>query len=142
MSGIRKTVEKEVRRFLSQNNVHRIVAGKVADENVAKHELVHKQFLDVIKAVTCGNIALVGPAGVGKTTMAMQIADAMGLNFYFNGAINSEYKLSGFMDAQGRIVSTPFRKAFTEGGLYLFDEIDASMPSALLARSGGCICWL
>ena len=35
--------------------------------------------------------------------------------------------------AQGTIVSTEFRKAYENGGLFLFDEIDASMPGAILA---------
>jgi cobaltochelatase CobS len=79
------------------------------------------------------NIMLVGPAGSGKTTMAEQAAHAMGVPFYFNGAIDSEYKLTGFMNAAGQIVSTAFRRAYESGGLYLFDEIDASFASALLA---------
>ena len=62
-----------------------------------------------------------------------QVARALKLKFYFNGAIDSEYKLSGFVDAQGRIVSTAFREAYAGGGLYLFDEVDASLPSAVLA---------
>jgi hypothetical protein len=47
--------------------------------------------------------------------------------------VSSEYKLTGFIDAQGRIVSTAFRKAFEFGGVFLFGETDASMPGALLA---------
>ncbi len=85
------------------------------------------------KASLKTNLMLVGPAGSGKTTLAHQIAVALGVDFYFNGAISSEYKLTGFIDAQGRIVSTAFRKAYENGGLYLFDEIDASMSDALLA---------
>lgn len=96
--------------------------------------LHHTLLPNLIKALSTGcNIMLVGPAGSGKTTLAHQASDALGVNFYFNGAISSEYKLTGFVDAQGRIVSTAFRKAYETGGLYLFDEIDASMPDALLA---------
>ena len=40
---------------------------------------------------------------------------------------------AGFIDAQGRIVNTEFRKAYEHGGLFLFDEIDASFPQAILA---------
>ncbi len=79
------------------------------------------------------NIMLVGAAGSGKTTLIHQVAEALELPFYFNGAIDSEYKLTGFIDAQGRIVSTAFRKAYENGGVYLFDEMDSSMASALLA---------
>ncbi len=79
------------------------------------------------------NVFLVGPAGSGKTTVAKQVAHSLGLRFYFNGAIHSEYKLTGFRDAQGKVHRTAFREAFEHGGLYLFDEIDASQPAALLA---------
>lgn len=96
-------------------------------------ETRHKDFVRVLRAITCDNVFLVGPAGSGKTTLAKQIAEALGVPFYFTGAINSEYKLSGFIDAHGRIISTAFRKAWEFGGLFLFDEIDASSPNAVLA---------
>jgi MoxR-like ATPase len=79
------------------------------------------------------NVFLVGPAGSGKTTVAKQVAQSLGLPFHFNGAIHSEYKLTGFRDAHGKIHRTAFREAFERGGVYLFDEIDASQPAALLA---------
>lgn len=79
------------------------------------------------------NVYIVGPAGAGKTYAAIQCAKALKVEFYFTGAVASEFKLTGFIDAQGRIVSTEFRKAFENGGLFLFDEIDASYPQAVLA---------
>ena len=85
------------------------------------------------------NIWLVGPAGSGKTTAAEKCAEAIEFElgekfgFEFNGALDSEHKLLGFVDANGKIVSRPFRTAWTQGGIYLFDEVDASMPGACLA---------
>lgn len=83
------------------------------------------------------NIWLAGPAGSGKTTAARKLAASLGYDeeseFDFNGAIDTEYKLSGFVDAKGRVVSTAFRRIWENGGVYLFDECDASMPGALLA---------
>jgi cobaltochelatase CobS len=94
----------------------------------------HKHFTDLLQFCKARvNVWLTGPAGSGKTTAAANVAKALRLPFYFNGAIDNEYKLLGFTDAQGRIVSRPFRKAFTEGGVYLFDEVDGSLPPALLA---------
>lgn len=99
-----------------------------------KQALAHKDFSKLLKAVSSGeNVWLVGPAGTGKTTAAEQVATVLGREFHFNGALDSEHKLLGFIDAQGRIVSRPFRRAWTEGGVYLFDEVDASLPQALLA---------
>ena len=100
----------------------------------------HRQFSKLLTKLMAGrNVYLAGPAGTGKTTAGEFAAQALAVHlgcdmpFYFNGAIDSEHKLLGFVDAQGRIVSRPFRKAFTEGGLYLFDEVDASLAGALLA---------
>ena len=78
-------------------------------------------------------IYLYGPAGTGKTTTAKKIAEALGLEFHYNGAIGNAYELSGFIDAGGRYQETPFFKAYSRGGVYLFDELDSSMPGAVLA---------
>lgn len=96
--------------------------------------LQHKDFPALLAECALRNhVWLCGPAGSGKTTACENVAKALGLPFYFNGAIDTEYKLAGFIDAQGRYVSRPFRKAYECGGVYLWDEIDASLPSALLA---------
>lgn len=79
------------------------------------------------------NVWLTGPAGTGKTTAAANAAEALGLKFYFCGSIDTEYKLTGFIDAQGRVVNTAFRTAYQCGGVFLFDECDSSLPAALLA---------
>lgn len=94
----------------------------------------HQIFDALRRAVAANvNVFLVGPAGAGKTTVAQQVAQSLSLRFHFNGALQSEYKLTGFRDAQGRVHRTAFREAFEHGGVYLFDEIDASQPAALLA---------
>lgn len=101
-------------------------------------ETTHFQFPELLDLVTMlkperRNVWLTGPAGSGKTHAARQVGKALNREFFFNGSIDTEYKLSGFIDAQGRIISTAFRKAWEEGGVYLFDECDGSMASALLA---------
>jgi MoxR-like ATPase len=93
----------------------------------------HHIFPLVLIAVQLDNVFISGPAGSGKTHLAEQCAEALGIPFYFTGAVASEYKLTGFIDAQGRVIRTAFREAFEHGGLFLFDEIDSSSPAALLA---------
>lgn len=94
---------------------------------------MHHRLPTVLAAVASRvNVMLVGPAGSGKTTMARKIAEALGVPFYYTGALDSPYKLMGFIDAQGRTVRTPFREAFEHGGLFLYDEIDGSLPGAVL----------
>lgn len=76
---------------------------------------------------------LAGPAGSGKTTLAMQVAEELKLPFYSIGAVTSDFRLVGFTDAKGKTVRTPFREAYEHGGVFLFDEIDGSHPAALVA---------
>jgi cobaltochelatase CobS len=113
----------------------------------ARHQDFDDLLQDAIAFQACGEIAkanfcLTGEAGTGKTTAVKKIAEKLGLDFYFNGAIDSEYKLRGFIDANSRVIYTPFRQAYEHGGVYLFDEMDSSMPSACLAfnaaLSNGC----
>lgn len=61
-----------------------------------------------------------------------QVAESLGLEFYFTNAVTQEYKLTGFIDANGRYHETQFYKAFVNGGVFMLDEIDASSPEVLV----------
>ncbi len=119
----------------SQSPAHITIDLRTPELPDTKREgLFHYRFPLLLAGVNAAvNLMLVGPAGSGKTTACAQAAEMLGLEFHFTGAIDSAYKLSGFIDAQGRFVSTSFRKAFQDGGLFLFDEMDASLPGAVLA---------
>lgn len=94
----------------------------------------HKTFPKLLQVLSQHlNVYLVGPAGSGKTYAAKKCAEALGIPFYFTGAIANEYKLTGFKNARGEYVGTKFREAYENGGVFLFDEIDASFPQAVLA---------
>lgn len=77
-------------------------------------------------------VYLVGEAGTGKNYTLQEIAEAMGLDFYFTNSIQQEYKVTGFIDAGGKYHETEFYKAFTKGGVFFLDEIDASIPEVLV----------
>lgn len=94
---------------------------------------VHEMFGTVLNLVNADiPVFLTGAAGTGKNVLCKQIAEAMGLEFYFSNAVTQEYKLTGFIDANGRFHETQFYKAFTEGGLFMLDEMDASIPEVLI----------
>lgn len=73
-----------------------------------------------------------GPAGCGKSYMAKQIANGLGLDYYETSQAMFAHDLKGYGDAKGEYVSTPFYKAFSKGGVFFLDEVDASAPEALV----------
>lgn len=77
-------------------------------------------------------VYLVGEAGTGKNFTLQEIATDLGYEFYFTNSVQQEYKLTGFIDAGGVYHETEFYKAFTNGGLFFLDEIDASIPEVLV----------
>jgi cobaltochelatase CobS len=112
----------------------RRVEISIPNAPTVKIEQAHNMLEPVLKAVAAGvTPMLVGPAGSGKTTLARQIAEALDRPFYMAARVTSEYKLTGFIDAAGKAVQTDFRRAYEKGGVFLFDEIDASDADALTA---------
>lgn len=93
----------------------------------------HAQF-NTIKTCIEADIPvyLCGEAGTGKNYTLMEMAKELGLEFYFTNSVQQEYKLTGFIDAGGTYHETEFYKAFTQGGLFFLDEIDASIPEVLV----------
>ena len=95
---------------------------------------VHKAMPRIVRALGAGlNVYLHGPAGSGKTTAGRKCAEAFGVPFYTAAKVESEYLLLGFKDARGETVRTQFRDAYENGGVFLFDELDASAPGAVVA---------
>jgi MoxR-like ATPase len=97
-------------------------------------EKPHKMFYMTLQAVRANvPVYLAGPAGSGKTTLAKQVAGALALscNIMSFCAQTSKSDLLGFIDATGHYQSSSFRHTFENGGLFLFDEIDAANPNIL-----------
>lgn len=95
--------------------------------------VVHERFDTVLNLVSADiPVFLTGPAGTGKNVICKQVAQALGLEFYFSNAVTQEYKITGFIDANGTYHGTQFYDAFTKGGLFMLDEMDASVPEVLV----------
>lgn len=78
-------------------------------------------------------VYLYGPAGTGKNILAQQVAESLGVPFYYAGSLQFKTDLEGFVDANGNYVETDFYKAFTGGGVFLLDEIDGTGAEVLVA---------
>ena len=131
----RNAVTEIVRAELAQHTIPRPLNISVNNDRrgdlpATRHRLTEK----LLRAVAAGlSTFIVGPAGSGKTTAAEQVAAALDLPFYMQGAASGAHEYMGFVDARGEYNPTPFRAAFETGGVFLADEIDGSDASALLA---------
>ena len=98
-----------------------------------ENNTIHHEKEELITKLVERNLPvyLYGPAGTGKTSVCISIAKKLGLKFYFSASVTQEHKLTGFVDANGKYNDTPFFHAFTEGGLFLIDEMDNSAPEVL-----------
>lgn len=93
----------------------------------------HEKFDRVLQLVSANiPVFLTGEAGTGKNVICKQVAEALGFDFYFTNAVTQEYKLTGFIDASGKFQKTQFYDAFTKGGVFFLDEMDASIPEVLV----------
>ena len=108
-------------------------------DSVTIEETTHEILPDLVATVNAGfdNLLMCGPAGTGKTTLASQLAKALGLSF---GSVSctaglSESVFTGRImpstDGEWTYRSTSFVDLFTNGGVFLADEFDAADPNLL-----------
>lgn len=129
----KKEIEKMVKDAVSSIKPERIevfTAPTISVELKNQHESF-KTILNVLSQRL--SVLLVGPAGSGKTTCAHNTAIALGLNFYAMsvGQQTTKSDIFGFVDAHSNYRRTHFRDAYENGGIFLFDEIDAGNPGVL-----------
>lgn len=94
---------------------------------------VCKDFVRLCNLMESGKpIYMYGSAGCGKSYTAKQIADAMGYDYYETSQAMFAHELKGYGDAKGEFVETAFYRAFSKGGVFFLDEVDASAPEALV----------
>lgn len=100
----------------------------------------HPKFATLLKAAASRqvdgfrpNILLSGPAGSGKTFSCKTVIKALDLEYFFNGALSMAHEVLGYQDAHGTYHETAFFKGYTRKAGYIFDEVDGSDNSPLLA---------
>ncbi len=156
--AMREVIRKELEGAelsVDEKEVRSVVRDEMVKGGVIKFEIdvklptgqvktiegkAHASFERALRLAACRkNILLVGPAGSGKTHLAEQIAQALGLPFAFISctAGMSEGQLLGRLVPTGDAgkfehLRSDFVRCYEEGGVFLFDELDAADSNTLL----------
>jgi cobaltochelatase CobS len=117
------------------------VSVVVTRPNLPDHtiENAHAQLPELLHASNLGfNVLMVGPAGSGKTTAAMQVAESMGRPYFEKtmGPNTSEWDIMGYKSPDGVYVPGALREPYETGGVLFLDELDNSNASVLTTLNG------
>lgn len=95
----------------------------------------HKAYDECMTCASAmGQAFFVGPAGSGKSTLARQIAQDLDRKFGMLPCTQglSEAHILGRMLGNGEYLYSDFIRIFENGGVFLFDEVDAGDANTLL----------
>lgn len=122
------------------NEINELKNIILAKNNIKKsdNEIYHETFDDILKCIECNlPLMLVGGAGTGKNYTLEQVARHLGVDFFLDTSITQEFKITGFVDANGIYQKSNFynacKSAIDNGkAIYMIDEIDASASEVLV----------
>ena len=131
VESLKKQIE-EAKNAGTGSVINGVVDGKKTTTKT--EQVLDPNFANILKLVAAHeNVYLYGPAGSGKNTIAEQIAEALGVEFYYQNTLVTKFDVSGYKNAQGEYEETAFYKAWKNGGLFFADELDNSTAEAIIA---------
>ena len=131
VESLKKQIE-EAKNAGTGSVINVVVDGKKTTTKTER--VLDPNFANILKLVAAHeNVYLYGPAGSGKNTIAEQIAEALGVEFYYQNTLVTKFDVSGYKNAQGEYEETAFYKAWKNGGLFFADELDNSTAEAIIA---------
>lgn len=97
------------------------------------NELVHECFEPLMRKVRAGaNVMMTGGPGVGKTTVADQVARALQLRHVVATMkpLPQDHELLGFVSpVTGQVITGQVRELYESGGVLTLDEFDTAHPA-------------
>lgn len=132
--SIMETIKPMIEEFAkSGGTVKRELVIKVNDMVNKVKGIKHAKFEDIVTYVANReNVYLYGPAGSGKNVICEQVAEALGVPFYYQNTLLTKFDVTGYKNAAGEFEETEFYKAWTQGGLFMLDEADNTTAEAMV----------
>ena len=137
--GTKQEIDTIIKDLVKENGIvpfRTIIEVKREDGTKKDVGLQHIEFERILKTLSAGvPVALVGPAGSGKTTIVYNVSKALGMSFASQSvsAQSTTFDFFGYKNAKGDYVPTMFRDKYENGGVFLLDEFDAGNPNVLAA---------
>ena len=136
---------------IDEAQVVSIVDKRLKEQRAVKVEVVsakatkridkaHKNFADAVALLGLGkNLALIGEAGSGKSFGAIQMAQALDLDYSVvscHGKMQSFDLVGAMSPTTGQYISTSLRDAYENGKVLILDEFDRSNTETTIALNG------
>ena len=136
---------------IDEAQVVSIVDKRLKEQRAVKVEVVsakatkridkaHKNFADAVALLGLGkNLALIGEAGSGKSFGAIQMAQALDLDYSVvscHGKMQSFDLVGAMSPTTGQYISTALRDAYENGKVLILDEFDRSNTETTIALNG------
>lgn len=142
-----ETVRAIVRDEIAAATLPTMVEVRSPDGSIKPMSGVHKVFPQVLAMLQADNVWLTGPAGTGKSTIARQCAEALGVPFGFISLTQTTpiSEIVGYRDANGNYQDTAFYRCYAlceecgpdgcshglNGGVFLWDEMDSAAANTV-----------
>ena len=98
--------------------------------------VAHKDLQKVVNALSVGvNVYLYGPAGTGKTNLAIAAAEAMGREYSIVGRLESAWDYIGAPTLRKDFAPGPVLDAMINGRVLILDEMDSFQHEAIIAMN-------
>lgn len=98
--------------------------------------VAHKDLQKVVNALTAGvNVYLYGPAGTGKTNLAVNAAEALGREYSVVGRLESAWDYIGAPTLNNGFAPGPVLEAMINGRILILDEMDSFQHEAIIAMN-------
>lgn len=126
---VEQRVTENVRAMIQPQLAKAILKVQIVDTKGIVRTMqgtIHEEFGRVCQLVSDGvPVYLYGPAGSGKNILASQVAEGLGMPYYYQSCVKDDFVLTGTPTATGEYCPSEFYNAFTKGGIYVLDEADS-----------------
>lgn len=140
-----RPIEAEIatlRKLVESVKAAKPIAIQLASGQTVDVGRQHDQFLNLAAMTAAvkdtGVVFLVGEPGSFKTSAVKPLAQALGVTYEVQpvGMQTTKSDLLGFVNGHGDYVESPAHRVYRNGGLLLWDEIDAANAATLTIING------